>query len=348
MLERLGVPKQEPPSLKRLLSLPTVISIAIAAILLVVLATRFDIDLGAAWAHIKAANMWLYLLAMAVNFSGLVVRAIRWRIVAGNAGRRQEGTQYIPSIGRAIVLILGGWFWNSVGWLRMGDGYRAYAFGRDAKVPFSRSLGIIAAERAMDVIAILPLLMLAIAGTLAVSMGQASKIFLIVALAMAAIAIGFLLALATLGRRAIRLVPHRFQQPYTQFSAATLGGFQRLPVVMSLSLCIWLLEACRLYLVVLALHVPVGRELALFVSLVNAILTTIPFTPGGTGFVEPGMVGVLVLSLQRDAAVAVALVDRSISYASVVLVGGVTFGVYETLIQRRTKSKIQGGTGENR
>ena len=46
------------------------------------------------------------------------------------------------------------------------------------------------------------------------------------------------------------------------------------------------------------------------------LLTLIPLTPGGLGLVEPGMVGLLMVSLPRADALPVALLDRAISFLS--------------------------------
>ena len=53
----------------------------------------------------------------------------------------------------------------------------------------------------------------------------------------------------------------------------------------------------------------------------------IPVTPGGLGFVEAGLTGLLVLVLPREDAATITLLDRSITYASVLAVGGLVFAV---------------------
>jgi len=50
--------------------------------------------------------------------------------------------------------------------------------------------------------------------------------------------------------------------------------------------------------------------------------------------VEPGVMGLLLLSLDRTAAASVALVDRSITYISVILVGGLMFLMREIILMR--------------
>jgi hypothetical protein len=59
------------------------------------------------------------------------------------------------------------------------------------------------------------------------------------------------------------------------------------------------------------------------------LLTAVPITPAGLGFVESGLVGLVLLSgdlglitgVTREIALAVALLDRSISYWSLIVVG---------------------------
>ena len=65
--------------------------------------------------------------------------------------------------------------------------------------------------------------------------------------------------------------------------------------------------------------------LIVFVTLANAILTTIPLTPGGLGIVEPGIIGLLTLNIPASVAISIALLDRSISYVSIVVFGALLF-----------------------
>ena len=73
----------------------------------------------------------------------------------------------------------------------------------------------------------------------------------------------------------------------------------------------------------------------MFVALAAALMTTLPLTPAGLGFAEGAIVGVLLLAAQAglapgvDAqghvATAVALLDRGISYWSLIVVGLVVY-----------------------
>jgi len=74
--------------------------------------------------------------------------------------------------------------------------------------------------------------------------------------------------------------------------------------------------------------------LVIFVTLANSLLTLVP-TPGGIGAVESGVGGVLVRlsTLSASAAVALVLVDRFISYVSIIIVGAALF-LFRQILRR--------------
>ena len=69
----------------------------------------------------------------------------------------------------------------------------------------------------------------------------------------------------------------------------------------------WLLEIARMYLVIEGLGLSVPLSLIAITALCAAILSTVPI-PGGVGFVELGIVG-LLLSMWLQDGVSVALID---------------------------------------
>ena len=97
------------------------------------------------------------------------------------------------------------------------------------------------------------------------------------------------------------------------------------------------MEMARLYLVVQALDLSISLALVPVAALGHAILSTVP-TPGGVGVVEPGLTGLLLISLERSDAASVVVVDRSITYLSVILVGGLVF-LLRQISQARQKRK---------
>ena len=136
-----------------------------------------------------------------------------------------------------------------------------------------------------------------------------------------------LLAVRQLGPKLAKFLPNKLKFSYDRFHEGLLNSFKRLPVLFVITFLTWLTEVGRLYFVMqsLGLSSDVTPAVILFVTLANAILTTIPITPGGLGIVEPGLVGLLSISMGTDDAVSVAILDRSISYLSIVFFGGIVF-----------------------
>jgi uncharacterized protein (TIRG00374 family) len=84
--------------------------------------------------------------------------------------------------------------------------------------------------------------------------------------------------------------------------------------------------------VISALDLPgahIGITSAIFVALCASLLTAIPLTPGGIGFVQGGIVLVLTsfYGVPAAAATAVALVDFVISTLSVIVIGGILYAI---------------------
>ena len=142
-----------------------------------------------------------------------------------------------------------------------------------------------------------------------------------------------------------RLLPERLADSFTRFRQGTLGSLKQLRIVFLLGLAAWLLEAGRLYFVVQALDLSISLPLVLIVSLGHAILSTVP-TPGGIGAVEPGTTTLLLLGLGKADAASVALLDRSITYLSVVVLGGLAFAAWN-LRRRRQKPAIAADGGSS-
>ena len=316
---------------RRLLSLPTLVSFAIATALILFLTARFDISLSDTWESLRHANPWMYLLALLVNYATFPFRGARWRLLLKNV--QEKGTP-VPSVPKSALYVLLGWFANSVTWFRLGDAYRAYAYSDDTGASFSRSLGTVVSERVQDVLLVFVLLLVAWAFFMA--SGEAPSWLLMGIAGALALSMLLLLAVMVLFRaRYARRLPQKVQGVYERFHQGTVGSFRsRQAGLLLLGLLGWLAEVGRLYFVVQALGLPVELPLILFATLGNAILTLVPITPGGLGFVEPGLTGLLMLSLTKGQAVSVTLLDRSISYLSIVVFGALAFLLREVLRRR--------------
>ena len=331
------------------LSWPTLLSYGVAIALIGFLILRFDLDWDLTWQSIRSIDPWLYALAVVAYYLSFVFRGARWRILARNAESRRPEVAKLPSTSNTSILIIIGWFVNSVTWLRLGDAYRAYAFAEDSGASFSWSLGTLLAERLLDMITVAALIVVSVL-LLTLTSGLAISGYIVAAALLMALVIGLaVIWMRIYGARLALLLPQRLEEAYHRFHQGTLGSLGHLPTVLSLGLIGWLLEMARLYLVVQALDIDVGLALIPVVALGHAILSTVP-TPGGVGAVEPGVTGLLLLELSRPDAVAVALTDRSITYLSVVLIGGLLFLARQFIRvrrERRANSTVSTGSGHS-
>ena len=322
---------------RRVFSLPTLVFFGIAVAFIFFLATRFDLDWAATWGNVRAMNPWLYVVGFLLYYVSFLFRGLRWRVLAGNAGVRSSPGARLPSAIECSQLIVIGWFANAVTWLRMGDAYRAYAFSHDSKGGFSWSLGTVLAERVVDMVTIFALLIVGVLVLSATTDHAVSRYILIAASAMAFALAGITLVMKACGPRLARFLPGRIQNAYERFHGGTIGSFKRLPTLLLLSLAGWILEIARLYFVVAALGFDINLALVVIVALGHAILSTVP-TPGGVGAVEPGVTALLLIGLARDDAVSVALIDRSITYVSVIGIGGLVFTLRQMGLGRRGRT----------
>ena len=316
----LGDPR--PSVTRRVFSLSTLVSLALAIAFLVFLVIRFDVDLNATWQQIRNSNPWLLSLAVIVHYTTFVFRGVRWRLLLKNA---QGGKRPLPSMLYCSELTLLGWFANSVAGFRLGDAYRAYLYSNEQKTSFSRTAGTILSERVLDTALVAALTVVSV--VFLVNRGATASWSVVgTALGLLVVLFLLLLALTRLHSGIIRWLPGWLAERYGRFQEGALGSFRQLPLATFWGLLGWLAEVARLYLVTLALGIELSFPLIVFITMANSLLTLVP-TPGGVGAVEPGVVGLLVRisSLAASGAAALVLVDRAISYGSIILTGGLVF-----------------------
>ena len=117
----------------------------------------------------------------------------------------------------------------------------------------------------------------------------------------------------------------RFLLEYSSFSA------NQMPI--------WFAEGVRFYFVAWSLDAMLPPSSALFLALISSLATVSPITPAGLGVVEAIVISVLPLvGVSGDAAAAIAILDRMISYWSLILVG---LPLYVMYVRRDVASAVQ-------
>jgi uncharacterized protein (TIRG00374 family) len=123
-----------------------------------------------------------------------------------------------------------------------------------------------------------------------------------------------------------RILPARWHQSYDRFEHGAVRSLRRLPLLMAFSALGWLIEGATLWLLAAATGVDLSATGALVTGLVASLLSIEPFTPGGLGVTEPGIVLVLAtLGVSIAGASAIALLNRLVNYASLALACAVLF-----------------------
>ena len=325
---------------RRFLSVPTLISFIVAGALLLFLATRSSVDLTATWQTLRNSNIALFVAAALVHYTTFFFRGARWRLMLHNAEVTGEGSLLTQLTSARLMLL--GWFASSITWFSLGDAYRAYAYYEETGAPLARSMGTILSERVMDIIVVFLILL---TGFMFLSLDpetRPSNVFLQVGFLLVVAFLTLILMMQLMWKRGSRFLPGMIRSRYAAFHEGTMQSFRTFPVVMLLGLLGWLSEVGRLYLVVQTTGLEVGIGLVMFVTVANALLSAVPLTPGGLGVVETGITGLLMLSLAQSDAISVALLDRSISYVSVIILGIVSL-IYHRRVVARRKSPNNGG-----
>jgi glycosyltransferase 2 family protein len=312
---------------RRLLDVRTIGSLLFGVVLLYLL-VRLVFGEEFEWSEvvrlIGQADPGFLALAFLAYYATFPVRGFRWRYVLGRSGFRLRFRD-------ATEILFLSWFVNCLVPAKLGDVYRAYLLRANYAASISRTFGTVFIERVADIIIIVALALSAgfwsFRGR---SRPEIDALFLIGF----AISIGLVIIIVLLrvfGGHVNRWLPERIGGLWSKFQEGSTGALdvRSIPVILGLTVVIWLLEGARLYFVIRALAIPevgLGISASVFVALGAALLTAIPLTPAGFGFVEAGIIGVLYLyGVSNEPAAAVALADRALSILTVILLGGVLY-----------------------
>jgi uncharacterized protein (TIRG00374 family) len=313
----------------------TLLSFVLGFGIIAFLFTRVQIDLGAILDRVRQANPWLLALAFLGFYATFPVRAVRWRRLLDNVegstheeDRRRMG---IPALSEIIFLA---WFANCIVPAKLGDLYRGYLLKINAAVSFSTTIGTIVAERIIDVVVLFLLMLLATGLSFGRAVPPQVLVMMQIGLALVVLVVIGLVAMRRLRPVVEQLLPARLHQQYARFEHGTLNSFRGIPLLLLLTTLAWAGEVARLYLVTLSLGlVSIAQSVIVFVALAAALMTTLPLTPAGLGFAEGAIVGVFLLAagaglapgVDEHGAASIALLDRAISYWSLIAVGLVVY-----------------------
>ncbi len=316
---------------KRLLNWRTIVPLIIAIIALVIFAQKININPKLTLAAMRNAKIYFVLAAFIIYYLSFPIRTFRWRMLLENVGYTEENGIHLPKFWKLLEIIYVSWFANVIVPAKLGDLYRAYLLRREAGLPASRTFGTILAERLLDLIVLLLLFIPSVIISLHENLPPQLVLGLKLTMMLVVVGILGLFMLRMFPTQIGMVVPKRFRGYYNQFQEGTLGSFRRIPTLTGLTVGVWACEALRFFFIALALNLISGSFIhvmsaSLFIALGEALLTAVPFTGGGIGLVEGGMLAMISLFTPNTSlALAAIVIDRAISLFSVLVIGFFVF-----------------------
>ena len=316
---------------KRLLNWRTIVPLAIAIAALVIFAQKININPKLTWLAMRNANVYFVLAAFTIYYLSFPIRTFRWRMLLENIGYTKENGIQLPKFWKLLEIIYVSWFANVIVPAKLGDLYRAFLLRREAGLPVTRTFGSILAERILDLIVLLLLFIPSVIISLHENLPPQLALGLKITMILVVVGILGLFMLRMFPTQIGLVVPKRFRGYYYQFQEGTLGSFRRIPSLSGLTVGVWVCEALRFFFIALALGLINGSlvhvfSASLFIALGEALLTAVPFTGGGIGLVEGGMLAMISLFTPNTSlALAAIVIDRAISIFSVLVIGFFVF-----------------------
>ncbi len=333
-----SIPEREVSLARRLLNVRTIGSIAFGLVLVFLLfRVILNVDFGRTFDIMRTANVWMLLAGLFAYYLTFPLRSLRWNLIL-----RRVGTD-VPYRAASEILFLS-WFVNCVVPAKLGDLYRAYLLRGNYGASVSRTVGTIFIERVTDIVVIFALALAAGFWSFRGRNNPQVDALFLAGFVFAVVLVLLVVALRYQGRQLTRVLPERVADFYERFHEGSTGALtpRVLLPVGAITAMVWLLEGARVYFVIHALVLPdmdLGISSSIFVALAASLLTAIPLTPAGIGFVQAGIVGALHLyGVPAEAGTAVALTDFVLSTLSVIVLGGALYA-FSPMIRRAHGSR---------
>lgn len=313
---------KNPLNTRTLLNKKTIISFIVSFAILYFLIK--NIDINGVIAVSKNLDISIYVLAIVVHYSSFYVRGLRWKKLLNTIQIRAS----TPALTEMVFL---SWFANSIVPAKIGDVYRSYLLKKYNSAPMSTSLGTIVVERIFDIAVLL--ILLSVSGAILFKdkiPGQILQSLEVGYILLGLVILGLVL-LKVFKSQIIQIVPNKFVVIFENLHQSVYDSFSNTSTFMNVSILTvvsWFLESGRFLLVTRALGVDLNLPVIIFVVLAASLLTAIPLTPAGLGAVEVSIVGILaIMGIDTAIGTSIALLDRLISYWSILAVGAIVYAI---------------------
>jgi glycosyltransferase 2 family protein len=288
-------------------------------LVLIAVAAR-NVDWSAAARALGRSQASYVVLALLVYYATFPLRSWRWGRLLREGGTDVQGVELLR-------ILFVGWFVNCIVPAKLGDLYRSYLVKRRFGISMSRTVGVVVAERLLDLLVVFVLLVVGGYVAFGRTILPDLRVVYLTGAGLLVLILAGLGGIYFVAPRIARFFPAEVRRIGRLFREGVLHSFRALPIAGPLTLLIWGAETLRLYFVLTALGLDLPLSGVVFVAVAVALLTTVPLTPAGFGFVEIAMVYVLTegFGLGQSDAIAVAIVDRAVSVLSVIVLGGLVY-----------------------
>jgi uncharacterized protein (TIRG00374 family) len=316
--------EEQPVSpVKRLTEPRTIISFAIAIVVLYLLFSR--IEFNKIIVVIQDARLIYILAAAAVYFGSLPVRGERWRLLLNNIGVK-------AGLKDASEIFMLAWFANTLIPAKIGDVYRGYLSRKAWGVSISKSFGTVYVERIYDVLLLVILMGASSILVFGTHIPYEIRIALVLGFSIVILLVLLMVAFSSKKTVIADRLPLKVRTIFIYFTEGLQesAGKRSMPLIVFYTILIWGMETARLFFVVESLspqyNTGIGLSLIIFVALSASLLSALPATPGGLGAVEFVIVGVLVLvGVDAGVSASIAILDRAVSYWGLMALGAVVY-----------------------
>jgi hypothetical protein len=258
-----------------------------------------------------AADLLLLALALLIYALVTVARGLRWYEILRAAGVR-------ASMVDTQALIVVGYMGNTVLPLRGGELLRVLVLGRRTDSSRVTILGTVVAERLLDVLALVAMLLL-LAFVTATGVRGVSQL----SLAAAIVLLLLVLALSA-GRRLSRSRRLRGLRPHVDsLTLASRNLLSSRGVVLALlTAVVWTGEGCIYWLIGRALSLRMDLLQGCFLVVLSSLAAAIPAAPGYVGTYDAAIqLGLRALHVPGGGAVAFGLLVRLVMFVPITVVG---------------------------
>jgi uncharacterized protein (TIRG00374 family) len=304
----------------------TVISFLFALVVLFFVFRRTNLDFGESLRQMRNANLWYLAGAMGAYYITFVLRGWRWKEMLASAGISDETGHKMPNLVGMFQIMTLSWFTNSILPARMGDAYRCYLIKRRSGASFGISLGTMLAERLIDLVVLVAILLLSSAAVYGTHAPDRAQQAFLIGGGVVVIGVVGVVVLWFLRERIEVLMPTRILRVYQRVRKGLFESLAKPALPLGVSVILWLFDGLRVWFVASALGEVIPYEAAIMVALLSALVSTVPITPAGLGFVEGIMIYALTtIGVGSSTAGAIALLDRVVTYGSLIIVGGLVY-----------------------